>query len=84
MKEHRKYKMEVMTMIKANAVAMNDMELDMVAGGGFFSDLKQMSDDLTIKDDDSMLKQTAKTVVGAAILGALGYGALLVLTHGRI
>ncbi len=46
--EHRKYKMEVIKMTKANAAALNDMELDMVAGGYIIvPPIRRASDDIT-------------------------------------
>ena len=66
-------------MIKANAVAMNDMELDMVAGGGFFSDLKKMREAAKIKDDEST---ASKVVKGTIIVGLIGVVTGLVATRG--
>ena len=65
-------------MIKAN-VAMNDMELDMVAGGGFFSDLKKMREAAKIKDDEST---ASKVVKGTIIVGLIGVVTGLVATRG--
>ena len=65
-------------MTKAN-VAMNDMELDMVAGGGFFSDLKKMREAAKIKDDEST---ASKVVKGTIIVGLIGVVTGLVATRG--
>ena len=65
-------------MTKANA-AMNDMELDMVAGGGFFSDLKKMREAAKIKDDEST---ASKVVKGTIIVGLIGVVTGLVVTKG--
>ena len=65
-------------MTKAN-VAMNDMELDMVAGGGFFSDLKKMREAAKIKDSDSTVN---KVVKGTIIVGLIGVVTGLVATRG--
>ena len=70
--------MEVIKMTKAN-VAMNDMELDMVAGGGFFSDLKKMREAAKIKDDEST---ASKVVKGTIIVGLIGVVTGLVATRG--
>ena len=66
-------------MTKANAVALNDMELDMVAGGGFFSDLKKMREAAKIKDDEST---ASKVVKGTIIVGLIGVVTGLVATRG--
>ena len=65
-------------MTKAN-VAMNDMELDMVAGGVFFSDLKKMREAAKIKDDEST---ASKVVKGTIIVGLIGVVTGLVATRG--
>ena len=61
-------------MTKANAVAMNDMELNQVAGGGLFSEFKKMQDTFTFKESDSTLTSTVKTVGGLALLGVVAVG----------
>ena len=66
-------------MTKANAVALNDMELDMVAGGGFFSDLKKMREASKIKDSDSTVM---KVVKGSLIVGLIGFVVGKVVTKG--
>ena len=66
-------------MTKANAAALNDMELDMVAGGGFFSDLKKMREAAKIKDDEST---ASKVVKGTIIVGLIGVVTGLVVTKG--
>ena len=66
-------------MTKTNAVALNDMELNMVAGGGFFSDLKKMREAAKIKDKDST---TVKVIKGGLIVGLIGVVTGLVVTKG--
>ena len=66
-------------MTKTNAAALNDMELDMVAGGGFFSDLKKMREAAKIKDDEST---ASKVVKGTIIVGLIGVVTGLVVTKG--
>jgi len=66
-------------MTKANAVAMNDMELDMVAGGGFFSDLKKMREAAKIKENDST---ASKVIKGSIIVGLIGFVVGKVVTKG--
>ena len=66
-------------MTKANAVALNDMEMDMVAGGGFFSNLKKMREAAKIKDEEST---ASKVVKGTIIVGLIGVVTGLVVTKG--
>ncbi len=61
-------------MTKTNAVALNDMELDMVAGGGFIQDLKNMRDTFKDKPEDTPVQRCLKNVFGTLLVGALGYG----------
>ena len=66
-------------MTKANAVALNDMELNQVAGGGFFKDLKKMREASKIKDSDSTVM---KVVKGSLIVGLIGFVVGKVVTKG--
>ena len=66
-------------MTKANAAALNDMELDMVAGGGFFSDLKKMREAAKIKENDST---ASKVIKGSIIVGLIGFVVGKVVTKG--
>ena len=66
-------------MTKANAVAMNDMELNMVAGGGFFSDLKKMREAAKIKENEST---ASKVIKGSIIVGLIGFVVGKVVTKG--
>ena len=61
-------------MTKTNAVALNDMELNQVAGGGLFSEFKEMQDTFTFKESDSTAATTVKTVGGLALLGVVAVG----------
>ena len=61
-------------MTKTNAVALNDMELNQVAGGGLFSEFKKMQDTFTFKESDSTVATTVKTVGGLALLGVVTVG----------
>ncbi len=72
-------KMEVIKMTKANAVAMNDMELDMVAGGGFFQELKEMREAAKIKENEST---TSKVIKGVLITGLIGFVVGKVVSRG--
>ena len=69
-------------MTKTNAVALNDMELNMVAGGGLISDLKKMQDTFTIKESDSTLSSAVKTVGGLALLGVVATGIFKMVFRG--
>ena len=66
-------------MTKANAAALNDMELDMVAGGGFFSDLKKMREAAKIKENEST---ASKVIKGSIIVGLIGFVVGKVVTKG--
>ena len=65
-------------MTKANAAAMNDKELNMVAGGGFFNRLKEMREAAKIKENEST---TMKVVKGSLIVGLIGFVVGKVITH---
>ncbi len=66
-------------MTKTNAVAMNDMELDMVAGGGFFQELKEMREAAKIKENEST---TSKVIKGVLITGLIGFVVGKVVSRG--
>ena len=66
-------------MTKANAAALNDMELNMVAGGGFFSDLKKMREAAKIKENEST---ASKVIKGSIIVGLIGFVVGKVVTKG--
>lgn len=66
-------------MTKTNAVAMNDMELDMVAGGGFLKKLKEMREAAKIKENEST---TTKVIKGGIIIGLVGFVVGKVFTRG--
>lgn len=66
-------------MIKMNAAALSDKDMDMVAGGGFFSDLKKMREAAKIKEEDSTV---TKVVKGTIIVGLIGVVTGLVVTKG--
>ncbi len=66
-------------MIKMNAAALSEKDMDMVAGGGFFSDLKKMREAAKIKDEDSTV---TKVVKGTIIVGLIGVVTGLVVTKG--
>lgn len=71
--------MEELKMIKMNAAALSDKDMDMVAGGGFFSDLKKMREAAKIKEEDSTV---TKVVKGTIIVGLIGVVTGLVVTKG--
>ncbi len=66
-------------MIKMNAAALSEKDMDMVAGGGFFSDLKKMREAAKIKEEDSTV---TKVVKGTIIVGLIGVVTGLVVTKG--
>ena len=66
-------------MIKMNATALSEKDMDMVAGGGFFSDLKKMREAAKIKEEDSTV---TKVVKGTIIVGLIGVVTGLVVTKG--
>lgn len=71
--------MEELKMIKMNAAALSEKDMDMVAGGGFFSDLKKMREAAKIKEEDSTV---TKVVKGTIIVGLIGVVTGLVVTKG--
>ncbi len=66
-------------MTKTNAVALNDMELDMVAGGGLFDKLKEMREAAKIKENEST---TSKVIKGTLITGLIGFVVGKIISRG--
>ncbi len=59
-------------MTKTNVVALNNMELDMVAGGGLFDKLKEMREAAKIKDNESTPSEVViKGNLGTGLVGFL-------------
>lgn len=72
-------KLEEFKMTKMNAAALSEKDMDMVTGGGFLSELKEMREAAKIKEDESTV---SKVVKGTVILGLVGTVVGLIVTKG--